>query len=533
MLAAQDRRVAPVAQGSRRLALVVGNNAYPGSPLRNAVNDARAVRAALAGVGFEVDLQTDVGMAQLDRAAGDFAARVRPGDVALFYYSGHGMQLEGENYLIPVDFAARTAVDARYQSYAASRIQGNLEAAGAALQIIILDACRDNPFRSLRSGAGGLTAMQAGKGAYIAFATAPGKTADDNRAGGNGLFTGALVEALGEPGLTLDQVFSHARAKVTAVRPEQVPWSATSVVGEFYFRPPAAPAGGARAPASAPDWDAWETIRASGDPLLFDEFLKEYPASAYAGAARLKLASLRSAPAPAPSPAPGKIPSGAAAGATKVNPKDGLTYVWIKPGTFKMGCSPGDTECSDQEKPAHEVTITKGFWMGQTDVTQEAYQRVTGNNPSNFKGARLPVETINWNEAQSYCQAIGMRLPTEAEWEYAARAGSTGARYGDLDRVAWYSANSGGKTHEVAQKEPNAFGLYDMLGNVWQWVSDWYADKYPGGSQPDPAGAANGQFRVLRGGSWNFDPRRVRASYRSGGGPEGRHVNVGVRCAGN
>ena len=131
-------------------------------------------------------------------------------------------------------------------------------------------------------------------------------------------------------------------------------------------------------------------------------------------------------------------------------------------------------------------------------MTQQAYQRVTGQNPSDFKGANLPVETVSWDEAQSYCQAIGGRLPTEAEWEYAARAGSTGARYGDLDQIAWYSGNSGGKTHEVGQKQANAWGLFDMLGNVWQWTADWYAQ---------------GQSRALRGGAWNVV--RGSCAYRS------------------
>jgi hypothetical protein len=107
-------------------------------------------------------------------------------------------------------------------------------------------------------------------------------------------------------------------------------------------------------------------------------------------------------------------------------------------------------------------------------VTQQAYQRVTGQNPSNLKGANLPVENVNWDEAQAYCAAIGGRLPTEAEWEYAARAGSTAARYGNLDEIAWHSGNSGGRTHEVGQKLANAFGLFDMLGDVWQWTANWY-----------------------------------------------------------
>jgi formylglycine-generating enzyme required for sulfatase activity/serine/threonine protein kinase/Flp pilus assembly protein TadD len=217
------------------------------------------------------------------------------------------------------------------------------------------------------------------------------------------------------------------------------------------------------------------------------------------------------------------------AGATKVNSKDRLTYMWIPPGTFTMGCSPGDSECYGEEMPAHAVTITRGFWLGQTDVTQAAYQRVIGSNPSYFKGDNLPVETVTWDQAKGYCQAIGGRLPTEAEWEYAARAGTTAVRYGNLDDIAWYSSNSGGKTHEVGQKKPNAFGLYDMLGNVWQWTADWYAN-YPASEARDPSGALESTGRVLRGGSCLNGPRNARLSGRNGGVAGGRRDRVGLRC---
>ena len=234
---------------------------------------------------------------------------------------------------------------------------------------------------------------------------------------------------------------------------------------------------------------------------------------------------------PPPPLAPAAPPSAIAAGTKKVNPKDGLTYVRIPPGRFMMGCSPGDAECYDSERPAHEVTITRGFWLGQTPVTQQAYQRVTGQNPSHFKGASLPVETVDWNQAEAYCAAVGGRLPTEAEWEYAARAGSTGARYGNLDEIAWYSQNSGNTTHEVAQERANAFGLYDMLGNVYEWVADWYGD-YPSGAQTDPSGAGSGQVRALRGGSFNHGAGFARVSVRSGSGPGVRSVYIGLRCVG-
>ena len=215
----------------------------------------------------------------------------------------------------------------------------------------------------------------------------------------------------------------------------------------------------------------------------------------------------------------------------KVNPKDGLTYVWIPPGKFTMGCSPGDT-CRANEEPAHEVRIGKGFWLSRTETTQAAYRKVTGKDPSHFKGDDLPVEQVNWDEAVAYCRGIGGRLPTEAEWEYAARGGTKGAQYGDLEAIAWYGGNSDSKTHPVGKnKQENAFGLYDMLGNVWEWTADWYGEKYYEQREGiDPKGPATGTYRTLRGGSWNNYPSNVRASIRSGFEPGVRFYSFGFRC---
>jgi len=234
-------------------------------------------------------------------------------------------------------------------------------------------------------------------------------------------------------------------------------------------------------------------------------------------------------PAPVPAPRPGE---------TRVNARDGLTYVWIPAGSFTMGCSPGDTECYPDEEPPHVVSITKGFWIGQTEVTQEAYQKITGRNPSSeTAGGKLPV-SLGWTDALSYCRAAAMRLPTEAEWEYAARAGSKQSRYGSLDQIAWSDSMGRGEgprgIHEVGQKQPNAWGLFDTLGNAWEWVADWYADKYPAGYQIDPQGPTSGEVRTLRGGgSYDGAPDRVRVSYRLRG-VEGyqRYVSFGVRCVG-
>jgi formylglycine-generating enzyme required for sulfatase activity len=231
------------------------------------------------------------------------------------------------------------------------------------------------------------------------------------------------------------------------------------------------------------------------------------------------------------------------AGTVRENPKDGLEYVWIPPGTFMMGCSPGDREYDDDENPAHQVTITRGFWIGQTPVTVGAYKRfaeATGRQmpqaPSFNNGwtnESMPIVNVDWSDAEAYCQWVGGRLPREAEWEYAARGRTTGARYGPIDEVAWYSDNSGNHAHDAAKKRANGLGLYDMLGNVWQWMSDWYGgDYYQNSPSQDPLGPTSGLLRLLRGGSWYNGPRDVRASFRGGGDPASGAIDLGFRCVG-
>jgi formylglycine-generating enzyme required for sulfatase activity len=229
------------------------------------------------------------------------------------------------------------------------------------------------------------------------------------------------------------------------------------------------------------------------------------------------------------------------AGRVKENAKDGLHYVWIPPQTFQMGCSPGDRECNSDEKPAHLVTLSKGFWIGQTEVTVGAYKRFasqTGRGmppapsfDSTWGNGALPMVMVTWEEAQAYCQWVGGRLPTEAEWECAARGGSAAGRYGPLDQVAWYADNGGNHSHAVGQKRPNRFGLFDTLGNVWEWVNDWYDGNYYSSSPlTDPPGPSSGQYRVLRGGSWFNFPGVVRVSCRDWFTPGARVVNYGWRC---
>jgi formylglycine-generating enzyme required for sulfatase activity len=191
----------------------------------------------------------------------------------------------------------------------------------------------------------------------------------------------------------------------------------------------------------------------------------------------------------------------------------------------------------------HTVTLTQGFWMGDHEVTQQDYQELIGSNPSSFKGSNLPVESVSWNDAVEYCKKLterersagritaqqAYRLPTEAEWEYAARAESVETRPGELGPIAWWFGNSDSQTHVVKQKVANAWGLHDMLGNVWEWCSDVYW-AYPTVSVIDPTGPSSGPLRVSRGGSWNENTKNVRSAGRLRDIPTSRGSDLGFRC---
>ncbi len=199
-----------------------------------------------------------------------------------------------------------------------------------------------------------------------------------------------------------------------------------------------------------------------------------------------------------------------------------------------MGCTAEKgNECWDEEKPAHQVTLSS-YYIGKYPVTQEQWEAVMGNNPSEFKGARHPVECVSWDDVQVFLERLnaqtGMnyRLPTEAEWEYAARGGkyTKGFRYSgseDFDKVAWTLENSHKSPHAVGLKQPNELGLHDMSGNVWEWCSDWYGS-YLSDSQTNPKGSADGPDRVLRGGCWHSYARNCRVSFRSHHAPDFRPV---------
>ena len=221
----------------------------------------------------------------------------------------------------------------------------------------------------------------------------------------------------------------------------------------------------------------------------------------------------------------------------------GMEFAWIPAGRFLMG-SPEDEEGRFPGERQREVGISEGYWIKKHEVTQGEWVTVMGTNPSEFSscGPRCPVENASWRDMQELIRrlnaldagrAYGYRLPTEAEWEYAARAGTTGARYGELDAIAWHGHNSGYRTHPVGQKRANAWGLHDMLGNVWEWTGDRYGG-YPFGSVTDPRGPESGSYRVIRGGGQGSDAREVRSANRFNSDeyslrPGHRYFNIGFR----
>ena len=199
-----------------------------------------------------------------------------------------------------------------------------------------------------------------------------------------------------------------------------------------------------------------------------------------------------------------------------------MEMVWCPPGTFTMG--------GGDKKPQHQVTLTKGFWMGKTEVTQAQWKSLMGYNLSSDEGDELPVTNVSWNDCQEFCKDTGLQLPTEAQWEYACRAGSTDkyAGTGNLDEMGWYSDNSGSKLHPVGTKHPNAWGLYDMHGNVSEWCSDWYGD-YPSGAVTDPQGSSSGMWRVMRGGNKYHNASDCTSSHRDSGILNGAYDHLGFR----
>lgn len=555
------------AHAEKRVALVIGNSAYPASPLDNPVNDARAMAAKLKSVGFEVLLRENATKAQMEDAIGLFGEKLAADATGLMFYAGHGMQVNGRNFLVPVDAKIGSEQRVKLETVDAEVVLDQMAAAKARVSLVILDACRNNPFeRRWRGGSAGLATMNAPEGTLIAYATAPGKVADDG-ADKNGLYTGELLKVLGEPGLPVEEVFKRVRVAVSrASNGSQTPWEASSLTGDLYFVPKGSTVTVAP-PAPVPvDADAMtcEALKGSGSAAAFEEYLRQFPRGQCVSYARVRLADLAPKPQqvavvtpPSPSPQPGNFPPG------KVfrDCADCPDMVVVPSGSFTMGSPESEPERRSTEGPQHRVTIPRSFAVGKYEVTQGEWEAVMGGNPADFKGSRNPVEMVNWEEAQDFVRRLNAkvrsvvqvstggdgpyRLLSESEWEYAARAGTTTPFHtgstitpeqANFDGNYTYNGSSTGtyrgKTVTVGSFSGNAFGLHDMHGNVWEWVQDCWNDGYSGAPTDGSARTTlDCSWRVIRGGSWGHYPVVLRSASRNRDVPGYRVVNIGFRLA--
>jgi hypothetical protein len=375
-------------ESGRRVALVIGNNAYDSAPLLNSVNDARAMAEALRAAGFTVLLHTDVDQRQMQLALREFGDRLKlSAGTGLFYYAGHGMQIKGRNYLIPVRSHIEHEDEVAYSALDAQAVLDKMESAGNGTNIVILDACRNNPFaRSFRSAQQGLAQMDAPVGTLVAFATAPGAVAIDSQAGlRNGLYTTHLLDALRRPGLKVEDVFKLVRQGVLrASGNKQMPWEASALVGDFYFLPPAAGAGPAALAAAPPappapaidpqaaiDDALWAAVKDSRSSAELFAYLNRYPNGKHAREARRRLLDLAgpgAAPAQAATFAPGGGGAAVAAAASETERAAGLRVEevtrWGQLGTDRRPADPKRNAHGFAEGDRYRYVKTDFFGSG-------------------------------------------------------------------------------------------------------------------------------------------------------------------------
>ncbi len=482
-----------------KTALVIGNGSYRHfSSLGRPYGEAVAMGDALRRLGFDVTLLLNGTRIQMDDALIDFEEKLkRRGGLALFHFGGHGIQVDGANYLIPVDANIPDERRVRSRALDVDEVIGAMDASGTRTNIVILDACRDNPLpavsRSTNSRGLAIVGQQP-PDSIIVYSAAAGSIAQD------GLFTPTLLKYLETPDLEFSDMLRKVRTDVRAA------------------------SGG---------------VQRTGD---YNQLESEIFLAGRSGDS-------------SPSSVPARVE----------RPDDaGENMVFVRGGTFRMGSISGD----DDEKPVHSVTLSD-FWMGKYEVTQGEWRDVIGTsirqqrdktNPDwsmAGEGNNHPMYFVSWEEAVEYCNALsrregltlcysgsgsniqcnfnanGYRLPTEAEWEYAARGGSssrstTYAGSNTISGVAWYSDNSGNQIHPVGGKQSNELGIYDMTGNVWEWCWDRYV-RYGSGSQRDPAGPSSGSNRVERGGSWSINTSHCRVANRNLDTPTDRYGDLGFR----
>ncbi len=542
----------------KRIALVIGNSAYRSFPvLVNPINDSADMAKKLEEFGFDVKLLENANRRNIEEAITQFGKKLNRKDaVGLFYFAGHGVQVDGINYLIPIGANIKTVADVQYEAVNAERVLSNMESADNNLNLMILDACRDNPLpASKRSATRGLARMSAPTGSMVLYATSPGKSALDGEPDDrNGLFTGKLLQVMNQPGLTVYEVFRQtAQAVNSASNSFQTPYLEGVILGDFKFFE------------ELPN--ATLTIKTSPDDahvrILNIKSKYKHGMALDPGRYHIEVTHpgyqrylewvdftdkdniytvvLEEEKFNLP-----QVDKTNKQNNQYIDPVTGMQFVTIDPGCFHMGSYNGEND----EKPVHRVCLTKEYDIGIYEVTQAQWSKIMEYNPSLFQSDQRPVEQVSWNEVQTFIEQLNAlsdqhyRLPTEAEWEYAARSGHH-TKYPWGKKINCNQANyDGGKGTNCYYKpvdgyrgttlggtyQPNDFGLYDTVGNVWEWVQDRYGNDYYAKSPTnDPQGPLKGSARVNRGGSWGSSAKNSRTAVRFFVSPDGKSSLLGFR----
>ena len=566
------------ALAQKRVALVIGNSAYQNTaPLANPTNDAMDVSAALKTHGFQVIDGYDLDKAAFDRKVRDFAAALEGAAVGVFFYAGHGLQVAGQNYLAPVDARLSSAVTLDFEMMKVEIIHRAMELS-AKTNVLFLDACRDNPLaRNLSRSLGtrsadvgkGLAQIEAGSGTLISFSTQPGAVALDGK-GRNSPYAGALVKHLSSANDDLNAILIAVRNDVmNATQEAQVPWEHSALRGRFYFSTPSQAAEQAKvAPGRMSEAaEAWAAAERTTSIPALEAFIARYKETFYAelaqarieelkkqqvGAVKTDLAMLQDdqrKPVEGEAAKKRSVASVTQAGSAFRDCPDCPEMVVVPAAEFMMGSNSGGA----QEKPMHRVTIVQPFAVGKFEVTFAEWDACVAaggctRSPEDqgWGRERRPVINVSWDDITSeYLPWLNRmtgkayRLLTEAEWEYAARS-ATNMAYAWGNDISKNRANCSGcgsqwdakQAAPVGSFEPNAFGLHDMHGNVWEWVQDCYTTTYVGAPSDGRAAADTASCsRVRRGGSWDSLPNDLRLSGRLRNGPRSRFNNLGFRVA--
>ncbi len=549
-----------------RIALVIGNAAYRTAPLANAATEARAAADALRQGEFDLISIENADRPSLEQAIANFRGKLTRGAQVVVFYAGHAVQSRGRNFLVPVDAAPRGPVEVARETIDLDQLVDALIVSRPASALVVLDATHENPWQASIGGGKGLAPIEPVETIAFMAPVAPGRTIAETPGRANPAID-EWLKAIRTPGLDMAAVLTRTRDAVTRVtkRSQQLWVSSPPPAGLIVTptgRPVATALNTTRAITTAPpppgpqsdqlgpyELSFWETIKDSKNPDEYRAYLEAYPRGRFAGLARTREQTLRSATqsaatqAPAPAPAAATGPS-----ARTIRDCDDCPELTLIPaGSFEMGSN----EMFEFEKPVHGVSIARPFYLGIDEVTFAQWDACVAEGgcshrpgDRNLGRGKRPVTDIHWNDANAYAVWLSYktgrkyRLPTEAEWEYAARGG-TATAYPWGNSVDKEMANCIGcnaqprrQASEVGQFPPNRFGLRDMAGNAAEWVADCWSENYRSaprdGSAYAPAGCRE---RVLRGGSFNNDPRYLRSAARFKYESDVRFYTNGFRVA--